>query len=173
MTWKQRVSGLVLALALTLQVSFGVTDTTSTEWIRGSDPSYDYKPVDVNDLLSCKPQDYTVTTRLIGPKGGRVKVGTHLLQIPEGALNQDVAITAEQITGSTNSVRLSPEGLTFKVPAELTMSYANCTEVMLPKRIAYTTELLKILEGLPSKDKVQSRTVVSPIDHFSRYAVAY
>ena len=70
-------------------------------------------------------------------------------------------------------MRLSPEGLTFAVPAELTMSYENCTEVMLPKRIAYTTELLKVLELLPSRDKVQSRAVTSPLDHFSRYAVAY
>jgi hypothetical protein len=37
----------------------------------------------------------------------------------------------------------------------------------------YTDELLSILNVLVSKDAVKSKTVTSPIDHFSRYAVAY
>lgn len=173
MKWNRRLSALGLALALMLQASCGVTDVSTDPPIQGSDPSFDFRPIEVSDLLSCRPQPYVATTKVIGSRGGRIKVGRHVLDIPEGALSQDVAITAEQITGTVNSVRFSPEGLLFEVPAELTMSYENCTEVMLPKRIVYTSEGLKILELLPSRDKLQNETVVSPVDHFSRYAIAY
>jgi len=124
-------------------------------------------------LLNCDPQRYVSTTKVVGPRGARIKFGTHSLTIPAGALSQDVTIVAEQITGYTNSVRFSPEGLTFAQPAELTMSYENCAWVAAPKSIVYTSEQLQILELLNSSDKVQSKTVVSPVDHFSRYAVAY
>ena len=70
-------------------------------------------------------------------------------------------------------MRFSPEGLRFQKPAALTMSYENCLLVLLPKQIVYTTEKLKILEVLRSLDLFQKRTVSAPIDHFSRYAVAY
>jgi hypothetical protein len=96
-----------------------------------------------------------------------------VLTIPEGALGQRVTIQAEQMRGSVNSVRLSPEGLRFAKPAQLTMSYRNCALVLLPKRIAYTTELLKVIQLLPSLDLFGSKVVTSPIDHFSRYVVAY
>jgi hypothetical protein len=41
------------------------------------------------------------------------------------------------------------------------------------KRIVFTTEDLKILEVLRSLDLFKTKTVSAPIDHFSRYAVAY
>ena len=124
-------------------------------------------------LLSCTPQDYAISSGVIGPKGGRIRVGSHLLRIPERALSEPVTIVAEQITGSTNSVRFSPEGLTFARPAELTLSYENCLEAPLSKKIVYTTEQLKVLELFKSVDRARAKTVTSSIDHFSRYAVAY
>jgi hypothetical protein len=112
-------------------------------------------------------------SKVVGPKGARIKVGTHSLEIPAGALSRDVTIVAEQVSDVTNSVRFSPEGLTFAQPAELTMSYDNCFSTATPKRIVYTTDQLNILEQLRSDDRAQSKTVTSPIEHFSRYAVAY
>ena len=106
-------------------------------------------------------------------QGGKIKVGSHVLEIPAGALAGYVTIVAEQITGSTNSVRFSPEGLTFDRPALLTLSYDNCLAPPVARKIVYTTDRLEILELLKSVDKVQTKTVISPIDHFSRYAVAY
>jgi hypothetical protein len=85
----------------------------------------------------------------------------------------NVQIRAEQMSGKVNSVRFSPEGLKFASPATLTMGYKNCSLVLLPKRIVYTSELLKVLVILRSVDLLGSKTVTAPIDHFSRYAVAY
>jgi hypothetical protein len=45
--------------------------------------------------------------------------------------------------------------------------------MLLPKSIVYTTENLKILEVFRSLDLFGKRQVTAPIDHFSRYAVAY
>jgi hypothetical protein len=125
------------------------------------------------DLLTCSPQPHAITKTTVGPNGGTILVGTHKLVIPRGALTKEVRITAEQVTGSTNSVRFKPEGLNFRKDAALTMSYENCALVLLQKKIVYTDENLKILEVLRSLDLFRSKTVSAPIDHFSRYAIAY
>src|SRR3954469_10182994 len=127
----------------------------------------------VTDLLSCSPLPYDSDTETIGPEGGVITVGRNSLVVPRGALTERVRITAEQVRGKTNSVRFSPEGLQFQQPAVLTMNYENCALVLLQKRIVYTDEQLKVLEVLRSLDLFRARTVSAPIDHFSRYAVAY
>jgi hypothetical protein len=129
--------------------------------------------LNVTDLLVCSSQPYAVTRRTIGYEGGTIQVGSHALVIPRGALRQQTTITAEQIPGRVNSVRFSPEGLQFERPAGLVMSYRNCLVVLLKKKIVYTDENLKILEVLRSLDLFGSRSVTAPIDHFSRYVVAY
>jgi hypothetical protein len=128
---------------------------------------------EVTDLLTCSEQRYVAVTQTIGPNGGTIRVGEHTLEIPANALSKRVTIKAEQMRGSTNSVRFNPEGLKFERAARLTMSYKNCVVVLLPKRIVYTTEQFKILEVLRSLDLFRKRTVTAPIDHFSRYAVAF
>lgn len=128
----------------------------------------------VTDLLVCSRQDYVARTTTIGPTGGTIRIGDHVLVIPKDALQRKVKITAEQMPGSTNSLRFSPEGLRFEKPAELTMSYENCALVLLKKKIVYTDEDLNILEVLrASVDLFKKKIVTAPIDHFSRYAVAW
>ena len=127
----------------------------------------------VTDLLTCSPRPYDSDSETIGPEGGLITVGRNSLLVPRGALTEPVRITAEQVRGKTNSVRFSPEGLRFQKPAVLTMNYENCALVLLQKKIVYTDEQLKVLEVLRSLDLFRSRSVSAPIDHFSRYAVAY
>lgn len=125
-------------------------------------------------LLRCVPLSVTPVAQDVGPAGGTVRVGPHTLEIPAGALVRTVRITAEVPSDPVNSVRFGPEGLEFGTPARLTLSYANCTElVALPKRVAYTTESLRILELLRSLDDAAHQRVTAPVDHFSRYGVAY
>lgn len=131
------------------------------------------KVLSITDLLTCSSLPYATTTRTIGRDGGTVVVGQYSLKIPAGALKSNVQIRAEQVSGKVNSVRFSPEGLKFATPATLTMGYQNCALVLLPKRIVYTSELLKVLEVLRTLDLRGPKAVTAPIDHFSRYAVAY
>ena len=97
-------------------------------------------------LLTCARQPYAQTTAVIGPAGGQIVVGAHRLVIPAGALSAPVRITAEQVSGTVNSVRFSPEGLKFAKPATLTLSYGNCLLTPLSKQVVYTNEQLRILE---------------------------
>jgi hypothetical protein len=125
------------------------------------------------NLLTCARQPYAQATAVIGSAGGQLVVGAHRLVIPAGALSAPVRITAEQVSGTVNSVRFSPEGLKFAKPATLTMSYGNCLLVPLRKQVVYTNEQLKILDVVTSFDLRLTRTVTGLINHFSRYAVAY
>ena len=127
----------------------------------------------ITDLLVCQGEQYEITRRTIGPEGGRIDIGRHTLVVPAGALRTRTTITAEQVPGRTNSLRFSPDGLQFAKPASLTMGYQNCLVVLLPKHIVYTDEKLNILEVLRSLDLFSKKVVTAPIDHFSRYAIAY
>ena len=190
MSWLRRFSILGLALLLTVGVSCTSSDSSLTEAPAASEqPSPSFGLIgdltggltgalvgtlgSVTDLLLCSPQPYEVTTRTIGPDGGVIAVGTHVLVIPKNALSKKTTIKAEQMRGTTNSLRFSPEGLRFQKPASLTMTYKNCVLVLLQKKIVFTDEKFKILEVLKSLDLFKSKTVTSPIDHFSRYALAY
>jgi hypothetical protein len=128
-------------------------------------------------LLYCSPLPSASTTQIIGPAGGTISVGPHTLIIPAGALSQAIAITAGAPSDSVRSVRLLPEGLTFAAgkPARLTLSYSGCSLLgtLAPKRIAYTTDLLELLQLLPSIDDLLRRQVSAPLGHFSRYAVSW
>jgi hypothetical protein len=190
MEWSRRYKTLALAFALVAGLSC-TSDTTaplapSTE--QQAAPSFGLigdltdgltttvvgTLGSVTDLLLCAPQPYDITKQTIGPNGGVLSVGTHTLVVPKGALTKNVAITAEQVKGNTNSIRFSPEGLRFQKPAVLTLSYDNCALVLLQKKIVYTDERLKVIEVLKaSLDLFKKKSVSAPIDHFSRYAVAY
>jgi hypothetical protein len=124
-------------------------------------------------LLSCSAQPYVAVTKVVGPGGGTIVVGTHKLVIPAGALARNYTIRAEQVPNRVNSVRFAPEGLKFARPAKLTLSYSNCSPLLLLKRVVYTDELLRILELIPSLDNLRTKTVTGDIRHFSRYAVAW
>jgi hypothetical protein len=126
-------------------------------------------------LLKCEPLPARTTTKTIGRDGGVIAVGPHFLWIPPGALDHDVTITAKVIADDVNSVEFTPHGLEFDNAAWLTMSYANCDLLgrLLPKRIAYTDNLLNILYYLLSFDSIWTKTVTGKVDHFSKYAVAW
>ena len=128
-------------------------------------------------VLFCKPQPYASTTQLVGVEGGTLKVGRHTLVIPAGALDAPVQIRAESPSDAVSSVRFSPEGLQFNAGHSpvLTLGYANCPagKLNILKRIAYTTEQLRVLTRLLSVDNLLKMEISAPIDHFSRYAVAW
>ncbi|HEY7636684.1 MAG TPA: hypothetical protein VH763_14135 [Gemmatimonadales bacterium] len=170
--WTRRFAALVLGAVLAAAVGCSSEGPTA--------PPTEVPEAAILDLfrnlhlLSCSTQPYAVTTRTVGPQGGIITVGTHHLVIPADALKSQITIRAEQVPGSTNSVRFSPEGLTFQKPATLTLSYSNCSLLLsVLKKVVYTDERLRILELLPSLDLRFNRTVTGSIRHFSRYAVAW
>jgi len=126
-------------------------------------------------LISCSPLPYDSATQVIGPLGGTIQAGVDTLSVPAGALLAPVAITMVTPSDTVNAVRFAPEGLTFQVPASLTMSYANCNllGVNIPKQIAWTTDALAILDYLKSWDNKNAQLVTGEVNHFSEYAIAW
>ena len=181
--WPRRMTVLFLAATLTAGVS-----CTSDDALGPSDPAGSEMAGTDQDalllggllksltdlrLLGCSTQPYVSVTKVVGTAGGTIVVGTHKLVIPAGALTRSYTIRAEQVQYRVNSVRFSPEGLKFAKPAKLTMSYGNCSPLLVLKRVVYTDELLRILELIPSLDNLWNKTVTGDIRHFSRYAVAW
>lgn len=126
-------------------------------------------------LIKCKAEPSVTASAPVGPAGGVITIGRHSLTVPAGALAETVVITGTTDSSKFNAVSFQPEGLQFAVPAQLTMSYANCRGLptLLPVRIAYTTDALVILEYLLSTDNRFEQTVSADLDHFSKYAVAW
>jgi hypothetical protein len=126
-------------------------------------------------LLGCAPLPYDSVTQTVGPAGGTIDVGPHVLSIPAGALGDTVTITAVAPSDTVRRVQFRPEGLTFATAASLRLSYAGCNLLgsVLPKQIAYTDDALNILEYLLSVDDLPTQTVTGKLHHFSSYAVAW
>lgn len=123
-------------------------------------------------LLKCDPTPTTTATATIGSQGGVIRVGSHTLDIPAGALHDRVTITAVAPADTVDRIQFQPEGLVFRKPAALTMSYANCdVSGSVAVQIAHTDDALVILEYLPSLDR--GRKVIGQLEHFSNYAVAW
>jgi hypothetical protein len=138
------------------------------------------------NFTRCTPQPADSSSARIGPNGGTLRAGRHMLRIPAGALKRSVEISMNAPSDTVNSVVFGPEGLTFD-PANLptlTMSYRNCS-VNKPGQagleIVYTndalTTVLDSTETIPAD--TLNTTIGGRLKHFSkyvlksRYAVAY
>ena len=126
-------------------------------------------------FLSCSQIGSEGGGGTIGAAGGTIRAGKNSLVIPAGALSRSTQITMTVVTDSIRVAQLLPEGLVFAVgkPAKLTLDYGDCTHVLLPKKIAYTNNLLQVIQLLLSVDNLLQKSVSAPLEHFSRYAVAY
>jgi hypothetical protein len=126
-------------------------------------------------LLQCTPMPAYHASAVIGPDGGTLVIGPHTFTVPRGALSTPVLISADAPQDNLNRVIFQPEGLTFRTPAALTMSYANCQGLgsLLPKRIAYTNDLLQILSFIKSIDNIFANKVTGQVNHFSEYVIAW
>ncbi len=138
-----------------------------------------------DSLLSCRPLRYDSVAQTIGPKGGVLEVRHNWLLVPQGALKDNVSITAVAPSDTVALIRLQPEGLRFQKTAFLVATYDNCRiRKGVTPRIAHVTDALAVIEYLPSGDysfgdprlkKVHNwrRRVVGELQHFSNYAVAW
>jgi hypothetical protein len=123
----------------------------------------------------CEFQPADARSRVIGPQGGKLMVGGHLLIVPPGALKTNTEITMATPAGQLRRVKFGPEGLTFEAanPAHLIMSYRDCT---VPPRanqtVVYVNESRAIIEITPSQSDPASATVDSKLSHFSDYVLS-
>src|SRR5213595_2681433 len=67
-------------------------------------------------LLACS-QTYDSVTQVVGPAGGFIVVGSHILWVDTMALADTVRITAVAPADTMRSVRFQPDGLQFRTTA--------------------------------------------------------
>ena len=142
-------------------------------------------------LLMCAPSGYDSVTQVIGPAGGVIVAGTHVLIVDSLALTTPVSITAVAPVHVVNLVRFKPEGLKFKVGvhgfgAISATNVDNCgvhpNQVLT---VVNVNDALTIKEYIPSVSATDSlvvmkyKTVLGDLwvggllRHFSDYAIAY
>jgi hypothetical protein len=125
-------------------------------------------------LFACATPDFGSVTKRVGPAGGLIRIGPHILIIPRGALRESVDITASAPASAHVRVRFSPHGLKLHAPAILVLSYKHCKS-LAPRRpkIAHVDDLQdSILELLPSKHIRVRDAVATSLRCFSGYAIA-
>jgi hypothetical protein len=129
-------------------------------------------------FTKCTPQPFASDTARIGPSGGTLRAGRHMLRIPAGALKKSVLMTMAAPSDSLNYVVFGPEGLTFD-PANLptlSMSYRNCSLTKPAEQrldIVYTDDSLTTV--LDTTETVSTDTLNhvlgAKLKHFSKYVL--
>jgi hypothetical protein len=120
--------------------------------------------------LNCTPRLSAEGSALIGPAGGVLRIGTHRLIVPAGALAEKVLISGTVPAGKPLEIDLQPHGLQFRKAAGLILSTASCTDV---PAIVYLIDQYTTSEPIPAFYSNWWKAIASPIWHFSGYAVAF
>ena len=117
-------------------------------------------------LIACTPLAYDSVTQVIGPAGGFLVAGGHVLVVDSLALSSPVSITAVAPSQSVNLVRFRPEGLKFKpgvhgIGALVATNLDNCNvhpnQVL---QVVNVTDSLSILTYLQAPTTADSAVVV-------------
>ncbi len=90
-------------------------------------------------------------------------------------LPQDTLITFDWIAGNTLEATLTPHGIIFNNPVQLTLSYKSANISMADEdnlRIYYYNEETQTWELVGGTVNKVTKTVTGYINHFSRYALA-
>ena len=139
-------------------------------------------------LLACS-QTYDSVTQVVGPAGGFIVVGSHILWVDTMALADTVRITAVAPADTVRWVRFQPDGLQFRTngagwSAVLFTSFKDCgVPTAEALRIAQITDSLQVIRYLdPASVWIRVRKnawsqgnqyIAGVRRHFSQYAVSW
>jgi hypothetical protein len=139
-------------------------------------------------LLYCR-QKYDSVTRVIGPLGGMIALGPHVLWVDSAVFKDTVSITAVAPEDTVRWVRFQPDGLQFPAnplhgyPAGgvLYTSYQDCDQISSDTlRIAQVDDSLHVIGYLETysrgRKKIWSKGnqyVYGWLPHFSSYAISW
>jgi len=128
------------------------------------------------------------TGSLIGLSGGSISLLGHTLTVPAGAVTSPTLFTLTvlptgyvevDLLATVNSLLgvLDFGSKGFAKPVPVTLTYSRATNVASPSKL----KVLRIksllgygqYEVMPSTVDTYKKTVTAPLDHFSRYTLAY
>jgi len=142
-------------------------------------------------LISCTALAYDSVTKVIGPKGGVLVAGGHVLLVDSLALTRPVSITMVAPSQALNVVRFRPEGLKFRtgvhgIGALVATNLDNCgvhaNQVLQVVNVSDALNILSYVQAPSAADSVVvmkyktylgSLWVGGLLRHFSNYAVAW
>jgi len=114
-------------------------------------------------VASCSTVLVGMIRQTVGPAGGVVALGPARLTIPPGALSAPVTIQAQIPAGySGNYIQFKPDRYS-------NCSLANATQL----KVAQVSDVLQIIQYVPSTNNLDAHTVTGQLQHFSNYAVAW
>ena len=125
-------------------------------------------------LVACNRRLEASDTEMVGRRGGTLHFGGNSLEIPEGALDHTVRISARVVPNVDYLVvQFEPSGLTFDRPAILTLNVAGCalSQGSNPA-VVYVGHDGRILEQIETVFSRWWHRVSAPIEHFSGYSIA-
>ncbi|HKG94332.1 MAG TPA: hypothetical protein VKA84_20640 [Gemmatimonadaceae bacterium] len=130
-------------------------------------------------LLSCPSTMSFSASRVIGARGGLVKVGGATLRIPAGAVLAPTEFTVTVPASQYLEVDMRAAGqehYTFARPVEVQLSYRRCTrknESLALGAWYIDTQSKSMLEWMGGAEDRPNRTVTFETTHLSGYALAY
>jgi len=142
-------------------------------------------------LISCTLPAYDSVTQVIGPAGGVLLAGGHVLFVDSLALTSPVSITMVAPAQAVNVVRFRPEGLKFRngvhgIGALVATSVDNCgvhpNQVLQVVNVSDSLDILGYLQAPTTTDSlvvIKYKTYLGSLwiggllKHFSNYAVAW
>jgi hypothetical protein len=129
-------------------------------------------------LVRCDFHDAYAGSADIGPRGGILRVGPHILIVPPGALTRTTRIWGDAPAGETVEIKFrvdfGPEGQQFRKPAGLLLNAQGCDiPEYYPPDVVYLSPTGEVLERIDAVYSNYWHTVAAPIEHFSGYALAW
>lgn len=119
--------------------------------------------------INCVPKVEAAGSALIGPAGGILRIGTHRLIVPAGALTEKVFISGTVPAGKPFEIDLQPHGLQFRKAAGLILDASSCTNV---PTIVYLIDQYTQGPPIPAFYSNWWKAIACPIWHFSGYMIA-
>jgi hypothetical protein len=181
----------LIPLALLASASAAASSCSDPSPVGVAPPTLAARRVGGGRLVSCTPLAYDSVTRVIGPAGGFLVAGGHVLVVDSLALSSPVTITVVAPSQSVNVVRFRPEGLKFRTGAHgigalVATNLDNCNvhagQVLQVVNVTDSLSILGILQAPTTTDSavvVKYKTYLGSLwvggrlQHFSNYAVAW
>lgn len=120
--------------------------------------------------LNCSPRFESRGSAWIGPSGGILRIGSHRLIVPAGALTRNVFISGTVPQGKPFQIDLQPHGLQFRKAAGLILDASSCIDV---PTIVYLIDQVTVSEPIPAIYSNWWKAIACPIWHFSGYSIAF
>jgi hypothetical protein len=130
-----------------------------------------------HNLLACPGgDDDDVATKVIGPNGGKLKLGKFVMIVPPGAVPETTTFVMRVPEAKVLKVKIRARDLphyVFLAPVQITLDYSRCAVAPIDPTAWYVDESTDAeLEQMPGFNDGDAKTFTLLTGHLSGYALA-